>query len=216
MSTPIRRDSGESYCSTSDSNIDNDKTDWTLCFLYQKQISEKIQCSALSKTDPKKLYGELADRIKEFYSIKMLPIPLNIVKLEDGLDLEQSLFKNSAKFHKSCKLKFASAKLEKTHKKASSNTAETKSEISREETSVGITCWFNYHYKADIGFHLSCVLWLTYYHNIFDKRKTVVINWTMLKDCQYFSFSEIAPNIFKSNQKFLLFFCSLVCQLWCM
>ena len=47
----------------------------------------------------------------------MLPIPLNIVKLEDGLDLEQSLFKNSAKFHKSCKLKFASAKLEKHIKK---------------------------------------------------------------------------------------------------
>ena len=29
-STPIRRDGGESYRSTSDSNIDNDKTDWTL------------------------------------------------------------------------------------------------------------------------------------------------------------------------------------------
>ena len=111
-STPIRRDSGESYRSTSDSNIDNDKTDWTLCFLCQKQTSEKLQCPALSKTDPKQLYDELADRIKEFHSIKMLPIPLNIpsnvVKLEDGLDLGQSLFTNSAKFHKSCKLKFAS------------------------------------------------------------------------------------------------------------
>ena len=31
----------------------------------------------------------------------MLPIPLNIVKLEDGLDLDQSLFTNTAKFHKS-------------------------------------------------------------------------------------------------------------------
>ena len=41
-STPIRRDSGESYRSTSDSNIDNDKTDWTLCFLCQKLTSEKL------------------------------------------------------------------------------------------------------------------------------------------------------------------------------
>ena len=32
-STPIWKDSGESYCSKNDSNIDNDKTDWTLCFL---------------------------------------------------------------------------------------------------------------------------------------------------------------------------------------
>ena len=111
-STPIRRDSGESYRSTSDSNIDNDKTDWTFSFLCQKQTSEKLRCSALSKTDLKQFYDELADRIKEFHSIKMLPVPLNIpsnvVKLEDGLDLGQSLFTNSAKFHKSCKLKFAS------------------------------------------------------------------------------------------------------------
>ena len=105
-STPIRRDSGESYRSTSDSNIDNDKTDWTLCFLCQKQTSDILQWSALSKTDPKQLYDELADRIKEFHSIKMLPIPSNIVKLEDGLDLGQSLFTNSAKFRKIGKLKF--------------------------------------------------------------------------------------------------------------
>ena len=107
-SKPIRRDSGESYRSTSDSNIDNDETDWTFSFLCQKQTSEKLRCSALSKTDLKQFYDELADRIKEFHSIKMLPIPSNIVKLEDGLDLGQSLFTNSAKFHKSCKLKFAS------------------------------------------------------------------------------------------------------------
>ena len=98
-STPIRRDSGESYRSTRDSNIDNDKTEWTLCFLCQKQTSERLQCSVLSKTDRKQLYDELADRIKEFHSIKMLPIHLNIVKLENGLDLGQSLFTNSAKFH---------------------------------------------------------------------------------------------------------------------
>ena len=95
LSTPMRRDSGESYRSTSDSNIDNDKTDWRLCFLCQKQTSEKLQCSALSKTDPKQLYDELADRIKEFHSIKILPILLNIVKLEDGLDLGQSLFSST-------------------------------------------------------------------------------------------------------------------------
>ena len=101
---------------------------------------------------------------------------MNIIKLEDGLDLGQSLFTNSAKFHKSCKLKFASAKLEKEHKKASLNTAKTNTETSREERSVGIICWFNYHYKAGIGFHLYCILWLTYYRNIFDKWKAVVIN----------------------------------------
>ena len=128
----------------------------------------------MSKTDPKQLYDELADRIKEFHSIKMLPIPLNIpsnvVKLEDGLDLGQSLFTNSAKF-----TKVANWSLPQILK-ASSNTPKTNTETSREERSAGIICWFNYHYKAGIGFHLSCILWLTYYHNIFDKCKAVVIN----------------------------------------
>ena len=71
------------------------------CLLYQKQTSEKLQCSTLSKTYPKQFYHELADRIKEFHSIRILPIPLNILKLEDGLDLGQLLFTNFAKFHKS-------------------------------------------------------------------------------------------------------------------
>ena len=92
-------------------------------------------------------------------------------------------------------LRSSTAKLEKAHKKASSNTAETNTETSRQERYAGNICWFNYHYKAGIGFHLSCILWLTYYHNIFDKCKAVVINQVMLKNFQYFSFSEIAPNI---------------------
>ena len=87
--------------------------------------------------------------------------------------------------------------MEKAHKEASTNTAETNTETSREERSAGKICWFNYHYKAGIGFHLSCILWLTYYHNTFDKWKAVVINYVMLKDCQYFSFSEMAPKYFQ-------------------
>ena len=34
---PIRRDSGESYRSTSDSNIDNDETDWTFSFFVRNR-----------------------------------------------------------------------------------------------------------------------------------------------------------------------------------
>ena len=52
-------------------------------------VPETDKWKTLSKTDPKQLYDELTDRINEFHSIKILPIPLNIVKLEDGLDLGQ-------------------------------------------------------------------------------------------------------------------------------
>ena len=58
-STPIREESQEGTNSKNVSHIDNDKTDWMLCFLCQKPTKEKLQCSALSKEDPKKLYDEL-------------------------------------------------------------------------------------------------------------------------------------------------------------
>ena len=61
-SLPIRRDSGEPYRSTSGSNIDNDKTDWTLFFyvrnrqvknfsapLCRKQILNNFMMSLLTE-----------------------------------------------------------------------------------------------------------------------------------------------------------------------
>ena len=40
-------------------------------------------------------------------------IPLNVSALECDTDLGQSLYANSAKFHKSCQLRFAQVKLDR-------------------------------------------------------------------------------------------------------
>ena len=43
-------------------------------------------------------------------------MPLNVIAMECDTDLSQSLYANSAKFHKSCKLKFAQVKLDRAIK----------------------------------------------------------------------------------------------------
>ena len=91
--------------------------DWTLCWLCQVQTNEKFQCStAATSSDPQSVYQELADRIKAFQSIEMMPMPLNVSALESDTDLSQSLYVNSARFHKSCKLRFAQVKLDRAIK----------------------------------------------------------------------------------------------------
>ena len=91
--------------------------DWTLCCLCQEQTNEKLQCSAATtSSDPQSAYRELAGRIKAFQSIEMMPMPLNVSAVECYTDLSQSLFTNSAKFHKSWKLRFTQVKLDRAIK----------------------------------------------------------------------------------------------------
>ena len=65
--------------------------DWTLCCFCQEQTNEKLQCStAATSSDPQSAYRELADRIKAFQSIEMMPMPVNVNVLECDMDLSQS------------------------------------------------------------------------------------------------------------------------------
>ena len=52
-----------------------------------------------------------------FHEINMLPVPIDIDKIAGHADLSYSLFQHSAKFHKTCKLKFDNEKLEKSKRK---------------------------------------------------------------------------------------------------
>ena len=65
--------------------------DWTLWCFCQEQTNEKLQCSiAATSTDPQSAYRELADRIKAFHSIEMMPMPLNASALECDTDFHFS------------------------------------------------------------------------------------------------------------------------------
>ena len=91
--------------------------DWTLCCLCEEQTNEKPQCStSVTLSDPQNAYRELADGIKAFQPIEMTSMPLNVSALECDTDLNQSFYAISAKFHKSCKLRFAQVKLDRAIK----------------------------------------------------------------------------------------------------
>ena len=93
--------------------------DWEKCFICQKTISkESLQSpfnSPVRGSDPKQTYETLAENIKKFQSTGQLPVAnIQIEKLENGSQLGDELHKNKAKYHKSCKLKFAGSKLPKS------------------------------------------------------------------------------------------------------
>ena len=105
--------------SSSSSNYLHNKLDWGKCFICGKETKDKLRCSISTRSaDAKKSYDDLAGRIKAFESIHMLPVELEIKKLEDGVELGQSLLIHKAKFHKICKLKFNKKALELAQKAA--------------------------------------------------------------------------------------------------
>ena len=97
---------------------EEEKIDWSSCFICQTDTDEKLQSSSKALTaDKEQAYKELAKRIAKFDSIDMLPVPLDIDKLKEGVALGDSLIRNEANFHKSCKLKFSNDKLNKAIQK---------------------------------------------------------------------------------------------------
>ena len=95
---------------------EEEKIDWSICFICQTNTDEKLQSSSKALTaDKEQAYKELAKRIAKFDSIDMLPVPLD--KLKEGVALGDSLIRNETNLHKSCKLKFSNDKLNKAIQK---------------------------------------------------------------------------------------------------
>ena len=113
--------------------IDNQEADvdWTKCFICENDTKEKLQCSQNAITaNAKQSYENLAKSILDFKSIGNAPINVQVEKLSCGKTLSQSLYDNSAKFHKTCKKKFDKDKLERAKKAACEN--ETNTEKTRD------------------------------------------------------------------------------------
>ena len=90
---------------------------WSLCFICQKEIDEKLQSSVnITKGDPKHMYNELAQRIMTFKEDAVNPIEIDIASLGNSGELGHSLYDHSAKHHKTCKLLLSSTKLNRVLK----------------------------------------------------------------------------------------------------
>ena len=79
---------------------------------------ESLQCPANSKrTDLGAGYKSLAENLLLFNELEMVPFAINLEQLNDGSGVENTLLKNKASWHKSCKDKVNSTKLKRAQKR---------------------------------------------------------------------------------------------------
>ena len=58
-------------------------------------------------------YSNLAINIPLFYSLNQMPIDFNPARLDEGDGIEETLQKNGAQYHHSCRLLFKNTKLQR-------------------------------------------------------------------------------------------------------
>ena len=78
-------------------------TDWNLCVLCQKTNSDPLidPSKARNKSQPSG-HKTLANNLAELDKLGALPLLIDISRLDDGSGLEETLLKNTAKWHKEC------------------------------------------------------------------------------------------------------------------
>lgn len=103
--------------------ISNFQTDWSKCCLCQADKKGEelktppIHYSCSSDNDG---YKMLAMNVPLFHEINQLPIIFDPKRLDEGDGIEQTLRKNKAQYHQSCRLLFNNTKLERARKRAAS------------------------------------------------------------------------------------------------
>ena len=86
---------------------------WSLCIFCQDGPAEGLECPAKSKKgDCGKGYSTLATNLKEFHDAGALPDSMNLESFK-----VETLIENKASWHKSCRVKFSSTKLQRILKR---------------------------------------------------------------------------------------------------
>ncbi len=95
-------------------------TDWSKCFICQEDKIETLVSPSSRRNLTRSGYETLSKNIPEFSKINDMPIPLDIRRLDEGDGIEETLLKNQAKYHESCRLRFNSSKLKRAQHRQSS------------------------------------------------------------------------------------------------
>ena len=93
---------------------------WSLCVLCQEDTGDSLQCPANTRRNDISLgsgYKSLAENILAFCSLGCPPLPIDTSKINEGDGIEATLKRNAAKWHKNCRNKFNSLKLERATKR---------------------------------------------------------------------------------------------------
>ena len=82
--------------------------DWSICALCQEHSDETLMCPAKSKhTD----IGAGYDTLGSFRSVRNKPLPIDINRLNEGDGISNTLTRNHAKWHASCRLKCCASRI---------------------------------------------------------------------------------------------------------
>lgn len=87
------------------------KTDWGKCCLCQTDTKEELKSPPTRHQCSSDGYSMLAKNIPQFQAINLLPIKLEPSRLDDGGGIEDTLRRNSAKYHQTCRLMFNNSNL---------------------------------------------------------------------------------------------------------
>ena len=92
---------------------------WGLCIICQQRGQEiNLQCPANSKRkDCGAGYASFVANLIIFQDLSIMPVNLNIDQLDDGSGIGETLFKNKASWHKSCREMFSNTKLQRAQKR---------------------------------------------------------------------------------------------------
>ena len=97
------------------------KTDWTKCCLCQTdKKNEDLKSPPTRYKAENNGYTMIATNVPLFKTINEMPIMLDPTRLDASYGIEESLIRNNAKYHQSCRKMFNNTKLERARKRVSS------------------------------------------------------------------------------------------------
>ena len=120
MSNTMKRHAlfNPALCSTPKQPKATSAINWKLCFLCQTETDETLQCPARSLKLP---VGSgcmlLAESLNQFKDLGIIPMDLDVEKLDEGIGIQETLMIHSTKWHKTCSLKFNKQALQRVSRK---------------------------------------------------------------------------------------------------
>lgn len=95
---------------------------WDLCMLCQKKTGENLTFPGRNtKPDKNSGYGKVAEHLEEFHRLGRVPLGVDVLSLDDGSGLKETLINRAAGWHRSCYFEFSLSRLERARKRPCSD-----------------------------------------------------------------------------------------------
>ena len=113
-------------------------TNWNKCIICQTDTDENLQCPAESRrTDQGAGYITFSENLARFHELDSIPVTLDIRRLDEGKGVRTTLEERHAKWHKSCRIKFNTTKLQRAEKRECPDPEKTSSKFTRTSNEEG-------------------------------------------------------------------------------